>query len=59
MQGMGINETYQLSVVAECAYIANSKMFVSWNTDTDGCDAYPVTGLYITCAAAFLYMFIL
>ena len=47
MQGAGNNDTYQLVVVAECAYIVNSKMYVSWNTETDGCDAYPVTGSYI------------
>ena len=54
MQGADSNETHQLAVVAECAYIANSKMYVSWNTHTDGCDAYPVTGSYIACAAHFL-----
>ena len=62
MQGADSNETYQLAVVAECAYIANSKMYVSWITDTDGCDAYPVTGSYIACAALFAmrcYTFVL
>ena len=44
MQAQGTNETYQLVVVAECAYIVNSKLLVSWNTDTDGCDAHPITG---------------
>ena len=36
-------DTHRLVVAAESAYIANAKMYVSWNTRTDDCDAYPAT----------------
>ena len=39
------DDTYMLVVITDCAYVISDKFYVSWNTGTDGCGAYPVTGL--------------